>query len=274
MFNREFENIIVGVDFSPYSKIVYEQAKKLSQLWDAQLIVVHAVHDPLVFEPMFFLPIDAPMTEGEYQKRIKKFYGIKGNKIKVIAEHGNTAELMRILCMKYRYALIVAGFKGGSPIAEFFFGGTAQSLIHTSKVPLWLHRGTKVITPKRVLIPHDLSNESNRSIDLFKRLLLNQPKDYEVMFVREKPFPVLNYDLYKMTEKKMLKDEQSKIQYLLGKYPKLPFYTTTGSVTEKIVKRTSRFDLILMTHHNEGDLFAREEAIRLLKKSNIPLLIV
>ena len=274
MFAREFESIIVGVDFSPYSKIVYKQAKNLAKFWRTQLIVAHATQATGVYVPMFFFPIQPPPTDAEYKKRIKKFYQIKDDKVTIAIGHGSPADLMIELCEKYRYAMIVSGYKGAGPIAEFFFGSTAQKLIHKSKVPVWIHRGNKIVIPKRVLIPHDLSSEANQGIDLFKRLSLKQPTEYEVMFVREKPFPVLDYNLYKITERQMLLREQNGIRYLFAKYPRIPFFTTSGSVTEKLVKRTKNFDLILITHHNEGQLFPKNETIGLLKKANTPLLVV
>lgn len=274
MFVSPIENIIVGVDFSTYSKIVVKQAKKLAVLWKAQLIVVHAIHDPLIYSPILFVPVPAPLTELQYKRRIVKEYNLNTSKVKVIAVHGDPTALLNKMSIKFRYSMIVIGYKGHNKIAEFFFGGTAQSLIQKSKVPLWVHRGNRVIMPEKILIPHDLSKESNRSIDLFKQLSLKPPFNYEVMFVRERPFPVLDYKSFKSTEKQQLKDEQQKIQYLLAKYPRLPFFTTTGNVTEKIVKRTNQFDMIIMAHHNPDGLFARNESIRLLQKTNKPLLIV
>lgn len=274
MFINPIEHVIVGVDFSPYSKLVVKQAKRLCALWGAQLVVVHAVHDPLIYSPILFVPVPVPLTEAQYKRRIKKEYHLKLGTIKIFAQHGDPTALLNKFAKKFRHSMIIAGYKGHNQVAEFFFGSTAHSLIQKAKAPLWLHRGDKVVTPSKVLIPHDLTKESNRSIDLFKKLSLRQPTSYEVMFVRERPFPVLDYALYKMTERKMLLDEQGKIQYLLGKYPRLPFFTTAGNITEKIVKRTKQFDIILMTHHNQNGIFARNETARLLSSVNKPLFIV
>lgn len=274
MFVSPIENIIVGVDFSSYSKIIVRQAKKLATLWKAQLIVVHAIHDPLIYSPILFVPVPAPLSETQYKRRIMKEYNLNSTHVKVIALHGDPTDLLNKMAVQFRYSMIVIGYKGHNKISEFLFGGTAQSLIQKAKVPLWVHRGQDVIKPEKILIPHDLSKESNRSIDLFKKLSLKSPFNYEVMFVRERPFPVLDYKSFQATEKRQLKEEQTKIQYLLAKYPRLPFFTTTGNVTEKIVKRTNQFDMIIMAHHNPDGLFARNESIRLLQKTKKPLLIV
>ena len=102
---------------------------------------------------------------------------------------------------------------------------------------------------------------------------LVQPLNYEVYFVREKPFPVLDYELYKLTERRQVVKTQVKIKSLLAKYPRLPLVTTSGDVTDKIVKRTNKFDLLMMAHHNPMGLVYRSETVDLMKKVKTPMLI-
>lgn len=273
MFQQAFKTIIVGVDFSSYSKIVVNQAKLLSKLWKARLVLVHAIHDPVEYSPSLYMSFPNLISEKSYDERIKKLYGVKTSGIKVLAKRGTPAALLMETAGKFPKPLILAGHKGQSKMADFFFGSTAQILAMKSGVPIWIHRGSKVIQPKRILIPHDLSDAANHSIDIVKQLELASPLTYEVYFVKEKAFPVLDYKTYMELDRRLLKESQRKIGNILKSYPHLPLVTANGEVTEKIAKRTGKFDLLVMTHHNQPKLFAKSETAELLRKIKTPMLV-
>jgi hypothetical protein len=166
------------------------------------------------------------------------------------------------------------GYKGHSRVTEFFFGSTARHLALHAKNPIWIHRGDQAIIPKRILIAHDLSNEAHRGIDIFKKMNLLKIMTYQVCFVREKPFPVLDYPLYKSVEEAQLIQEQRQIRSLLAKYPRLEFQATTGEVTERLVQKTRQFDLILVSRHTNKEFYSSSEVLQLMRKSEKPVLIV
>lgn len=273
MFQQAFKTIIVGVDFSSYSKIVVNQAKLLGKLWKARLVLVHAIHDPVEYSPSLYMSFPNLISEKSYEERIKKLYGADSRMVKVLARRGTPAALLIETAGKFPKPLIVAGHKGQSKMADFFFGSTAQILALKSGIPVWIHRGTKVVHPKRILIPHDLSDEANHSIDIVKQLELASPLNYEVFFVKEKAFPVLDYKTYLELDQRIVRESQKKIGNILKAYPHLPFVTAKGEVTEKIVKRTGKFDLLIMTHHNPQKLFSKSETADLLRKIKTPMLV-
>src|SRR3989338_6265468 len=180
MFQDAFKTIVVGVDFSPYSKLVVKQAKLLSQLCNTKLVLVHAIHDPVEYSPSLYMSFPNLISEKSYEERIKKMYEIRNSSAKIIAKRGTPASLLQETARKFSKPLIVVGHKGQSKIVDFFFGSTAQILALKSKIPVWIHRGNKVIKPAKVLIPHDLSLESNHAIDIVKKLSLTTPLTYEV----------------------------------------------------------------------------------------------
>lgn len=273
MFQQAFKTIIVGVDFSPYSKIVVSQAKFLSKLWKARLVLVHAIHDPVEYSPSLYMSFPNLISEKSYEERIKKLYGVQTSVVKVLARRGTPAALLMETAGKFPKPLIMAGHKGQSKMADFFFGSTAQILALKSGIPVWIHRGSKVVQPKRILIPHDLSEEANHSIDIVKQLELASPLNYEVFFVKEKAFPVLDYKTYMDLDRRLARESQKKIGNILKSYPRLPFVTANGEVTEKIAKRTGKFDLLIMTHHNQPKLFSKSETAELLRKIKTPMLV-
>lgn len=274
MFKKAFNAIIVGIDFSEYSKIVVLEAKLLSQLWNTKLIFVHAIHDPVVYSPSLYMSFPNIVSEESYVERIKRIYGIDDSKIKIIAKRGTPTSLLQEVANKFSQPLIMVGHRGHHKIADFFFGSTAQSLALKSKTPVWIHRGSKIIKPDRVLIPHDLSNKSNHSIDIIKKLSLAYPMNYEVYHVQEKAFPVLDFETYKKIKTRLNKRNKTMIENLLRNYPQLSIISEEGEVTPRIVKRTKNFDLLVMAHHNPTGLFSKSETADLLRQVKTPLLVV
>lgn len=273
MFQHVFKTIVVGVDFSPYSQLVVKQAQLLCRIWKAKLVCVHAIHDPVEYSPSLYMSFPNLLDQKSYEERIKKLYGLKLPAVKIFAKRGTPAALLQETARKYPKPLIVAGYKGQSKIAEFFFGSTAQMLALKSKIPIWIHRGNKVIKPEKILIPHDLSEQSNHSIDIVKKMSLSSPLSYEVFFVRQKVFPVLNYRTDIALTRRLLKKTQTKIKNLLKDYPRLPFVETTGEVTDKVVKHTKKFDILVMAHHNPTGLFSKSETADLMKRVKTPIIV-
>lgn len=273
MFQQAFKTIIVGVDFSAYSKTVVSQAKLLSKLWKTKLVLVHAIHDPVEYSPSLYMSFPNLISDKSYEERMMKLYGVKSTSVKVVARRGTPAALLIETAGKYPKPLIMAGHRGQGPMAEFFFGSTAQMLALKSSVSVWIHRGRKVIRPERILIAHDLSEEANVSIDIVKQLELASPLSYEVFFVKEKAFPVLDYKTYLAIDKRITRQNQLKLGNIFKRYPCLPFVSANGEVTDKIAKRTAKFELLIMTHHNPTGLFKKSETAELLKKVKTPLLV-
>lgn len=275
MFKETFETIIVGVDFSDYSKLVVKQARSLCKLWKAKLILAYAIQDQVDYSAAVEFSFPNMIDEQSYESRVKKIYKVsESSSDVVVAEYGIPSSLLTKISEKNPNSLIMVGYKGHSPLANFFFGSTAQSLALKCKSPVWIHRGEKVIQPNRILIPHDLSLKSNLAIDIVEKLALVNPLTYEVFFVKERPFPVLDYKTYKQLEQKMFRRAKNKTEHLLQAYPRINFNSVDGEVTEKIVQRTHKFDLLVMTHHTPTGLFTLNETVELLKKVKVPVLVI
>ena len=275
MFQQPFKTIVVGVDFSPYSKIVVRQAQMLCRMWNAKLVLVHAIDNPVDYAASPYGSVYWPNLSNSktYVSRIKKVYGIKSALTKIIAKSSTPVRLITETAKKFERPLLMAGYKGHNKIVEFVFGSTAQQLAMKSKIPVWIHRGNKVIRPKKILIPHDLSQASDRSIDVVRKLSLACPTTYEVFHVNQKPFPILDYNTFTKMNRQLEKATQTKIQHLLKEYPRIHLKTASGNVTEKIVKRSNDFDLLVIAHHNPAGLLSKSETATLMKKVRTPLIV-
>lgn len=272
MLQQKIQTIIVGVDFSEYSHLVAKQAKLLAKLWKCKLVYVHAILDPVQYAPALYYPLPNRLSNEYYQKEVKKIY--QTGKSDVLVRSGMPSAVLLEAAQKFTNPMIIAGYKGVRPVEEFFFGSTAQSLVYNGNFPVWIHRGNKVIQPKKVLIPHDLSLEANHSIDTINELSLAAPMKYEVFFVQQKPYPVLDYSKYTLAEKKMMEVSAAKAKDLKKKYPKIRFSAAKGDITSMISKKSSNFDLMVVTHHHRSGFYNPGATVTLLKNINKPTLVV
>lgn len=273
MFQQAFKTIVVGVDFSDYSKLVVKQARFLCKLWNTKLVLVHAISDPVIYAPSLYISFPNLLDSKHYKARILKTYGIKNSEVKIFAERDLPSELLINVSNKYPQSLIMVGHKGMGALASFFFGSTAQSLAIKSKKPVWIHRGLKVIQPKKILIPHDLSLKSNQAVDIVKKLSLSEPLSAEIFHVQDKVFPILDYKQYVKLQAQLEENTKQKVSESLKNYRDIPVVTRQGRVSDKILRRSNKFDLLVMTHHNPTGLFSKSETASLLKKVKTPVLI-
>ncbi len=274
MLLSPFDAIVVGVDFSVNSRTVVKQAMLFAEMWKTKLIFVHAVNEPLSVSPVLYKSMRISRSASYYKEQIKNIYGIKSRPIQVIVEFSIPTDLILRSAKRFKNPLTVVGYKSHNRFVEMLFGSTARHLISVSKSPLWMHRGNQVVRPDRLLIAHDLSKESNRGIDMFRKLNLAAPTTYQVYFVREKPFPVLDYAIYKQIEHVQLKQEQNRIKKLFSKYPRIQFQATTGDITEKIVQKTRQFDAVLISHKQKKEFYSSSETLHLMRRSEKPLIVV
>lgn len=274
MQQQKIKTIVVGVDFSEYSKIVVKQANLLSKLWKTNLVLVHAVQDPVQYAPAIYVPFPNLLPLESYESEIMKFYKITSKAVKLVAVRGVPSDCLIQIAKKQDQPMIMVGYKGNRPIAEFFFGSTAQSLVFKAKMPVWIQRGRKVMIPKKVLVPHDLSLEANESIDMVKEISEASPLKYEVFFVQERPYPVMNYTAFTLAEMHNLNVSVAKIRRLKRNYPNLSVKAEKGNLTTKVQKQAKNFDLLVMSHHNPKRFFGGSETVNLLQHVNKPALIV
>lgn len=273
MFQQAFKTIVVGVDFSDYSKIVVNQAKLLCKLWNTKLVLVHAISDPVEYAPSLYISFPHLLDRKHYKSRIIRTYNIKTSHVEIIAERDIASELLQRIAEERPQSMIMVGHKGVGAFTSFFFGSTAQNLAMKAKVPVWIHRGTKLIKPRKIMIPHDLSLKANRSIDIVKKLALAEPISAEIFHAQDRVYPILSYEEYTRLQKKLAKSTQERVSETLQKYRDLPLVMRQGNVTDKILRRTNKFDLLVMTHHNPSGLFSKSETLKLLKKVKTPVLI-
>lgn len=274
MFQQAFKTIIVGVDFSDYSKLVVKQAKLLSKLWKTRLVLVHAMSEPIEYAPTLYNAFPDFFDRTHYKRRLLKTYAVNENEVDIYVEREVPSALLMQVAEKYPQCLVMIGSVGMSGLTRLLFGSTAQNMALQAKFPVWIHRGQKTVKPQRIMIPHDLTVKSNRSLDLLQRLSLLQPVKAEIFHVQDQVYPVLDYKEYARMKSKLNQKTFDQMQQVLQNYRPIPVTVREGDVVEKILRRTRKFDLLVMTHYHSSGFFSKSTTATLLKKIKMPVLIV
>lgn len=248
MKNKDIKNIIVGVDLSPYSKVVVQQAQLFSDHLKIPMTIVHVNSE---FWPSKNYPDDLYIG---FDRKIRSMYSLKKD-TKIVIKFGKAAEELIRVAKKTKKPMIVVGHKGHNTLSRVFFGSTADSVAQASPFPVWIHREEKTIVPKKFLVPTDLTKRSDYTIkkaDPFSRQFGGK---IELYHVQNEPPLILDYTAWTILYEKVKKDEAAKLNAFTKKYPGVKVSQTSGNISGTILKYSNKFDVIVVTpSHEDTDL--------------------
>jgi nucleotide-binding universal stress UspA family protein len=134
-----YERIVVGVDFSIYSRFAVRTA--LSLAGDAELYIVHAFQIPF----MGFLAGDETQKQfqGEHEVRLRKLVeeemayltessapdDSKNLNVKTVIRNGDTREVLQSETKRLRSNLVILGTHGRTGLAQHYFGSVATDFL-------------------------------------------------------------------------------------------------------------------------------------------------
>ncbi|OYZ13443.1 MAG: hypothetical protein B7Y39_17640 [Bdellovibrio sp. 28-41-41] len=250
MKQKTISSLVVGVDFSEYSKLVAREAKQLAEKLQLSLVYVFSYEDGHLYK-YYALP-DRYAVMDQFQTKVRNYYNLDYSP-KIVIRFGRADKEIIAVAKKERNPMIIVGHKSGHSIAKFFLGSVAESLASISPFPLWIHRGNKVKLPKKILIPSDLSERSEKTISEVKNLKKTFHSDFEVYHVLQPPSPLLDYEIWSTLNNEIKDDDDQKIRAFKKKYPKLKTVRARGPVIDTINSRSKRFDLIAITPHSRAE---------------------
>ncbi len=254
MANRKIKTLIVGVDFSKYSKVVVQQAKMLSEKLKIPIVYVNIFEQPYVSE--WILKTALAELERHFEKEIRKTYKLN-KKDKVIVRCGQAFQHILDIAKKFTNPLIVVGHRGKSGVfARFFIGSTAERLALKSPFPVWIHRGKRPIFPKHVLVPCDLTKRGRHALDSVKAMGFGSNLQVELYHVIQPPFPVLDYAAWSNTYERIKEKNISMIRMFKKKNPGLKVVEIEGDINEEIEQQSRKFDLVAITPREHKGSFA------------------
>jgi nucleotide-binding universal stress UspA family protein len=159
---KKFNKIMVGCDFSSYSKKTLEYAAKLTEKLQAELIIVNVINkrdiDTIlkVAEKHFDRTIEKYVenTAEDYEKRLKEERTRRMEKLieEVSCGHLSIKKVFRVgvpfqeliqAAEDEGADLMVMGKKGRSDIADVLFGSNAEKVFRRCPIPLLSVRSIK-----------------------------------------------------------------------------------------------------------------------------------
>lgn len=269
MQHQTVNNIVVGIDFSKYSRTVLKEAQQLSETMSASLSIVY-VYD-------YFQTLGGTIEEFELRikQQILKLYKLK-NDSAVFLRMGDPATQLIEFCKKFQSApLLVVGFKGHSKIARFFLGSTAEKVATLSPFPVWIHRGLRALLPKKVLVPSDFTEQTDRALSRLKVFESTFHPALELYHVIADPIPVLDFPVYKEAYKRLHDEDDKLFAEFLKTHSEIKTVRGSGNIIDKIEKRSKKFDLIAFSPHgkNKAVPILGKVATKLVRSGTKPILI-
>jgi nucleotide-binding universal stress UspA family protein len=266
--NLNIRTIVVGVDFSAYSKLVVKEAKQLAKKLNASIVYVY------VFEDIYLFDSARVQMAEDYQRAIRKTYKLKA-KDRVIVSFGQPhAEILKVGKM-FSKPLIMLGHRGHNAFTRFFLGSTAERLTLMSPYPVWIHRGKKTGLPKKVLIPCDFSTHAHHKVKKLANLKRTFNANLEAYHVFQEPMPILDYQIWQMVYEEMKKNEEQMLRSFKRRHPQLKTKVVSGNVSQKILDRAKAFDLVALYLKAKKNRSAFGSITnKLIRSSQRPLLVI
>lgn len=273
-----FKNIVVGVDFSPYSKIVVKQALRLARQFEAKVTLVHAAAFPMTFDAEYTIIRNAAVDLASVGKSLRKFYQInEKSKNRVVVKEGEPADIIMAEAKKLDNPLIIVGSQGGGgPLSRFLVGSDAEKIALKSPFPVWVHRGQKTVPLHKIVMPTDLSANSQNLMKKIKNWKFGKDIFLRYLFVRPATVPMINYPQYKEAMDKIRHDLSKTLRQFKKQGPKIPLITAEGNAAEKITQIGHHYDVIAMNpHHHSGFLSSYGHLTsKVMRLSHNPVLVL
>lgn len=140
-----FRKILFCTDFSDTAEKAFDYALKLSRSYGAELILFHAVHQPVypaLTEPYFtggILETAEERLREEALREIRNRYLPRippGLSHRVLVHHAPPAQEILNMVETEGIDLVVMGTRGRSPVEMFVFGSVAQRVIRRCPCPV------------------------------------------------------------------------------------------------------------------------------------------
>ena len=265
------KTLIVGVDLSDYSNLVAAEAKQLSDELGLPLIYVFVYEDVNQYQET--VTLDRRKVAMLYEEKIRSQYRVE-DKQKVIIRFGRADKEIIAVAKKEKNPLLLVGHKSGHAIARFFLGSVAEKLASTSPFPLWIHRGEKVLLPKKILIPSDLSARSDKTIAEVEGLNKTFNSDVEIYHVLNQPFPILDYQAWSAVETAIKEADDKRIKSFKKKHPSLKLIRSRGSVAESIQQHSKKYDLVAVSPRPKSKVSFGRVTGKIVRSGDTPVLVI
>ncbi|HEY1038676.1 MAG TPA: universal stress protein [Bacteroidia bacterium] len=162
------KTILVPVDFSETSINAAKYACELAKKLEANIILFHAYHVPVVVgeAPAFIPPLDeVEKTSLKNLQRLKEdlmFQNERLVSVLCICKCGFAVDEIKLYAKEHRVDFIVMGTQGVGYLAERLLGSTTSALIHNTKSPIIaIDKNARYSEMKKIVFACEYAEERN-----------------------------------------------------------------------------------------------------------------
>ena len=140
---KPFDKILFANDFSENSEHAFDYALTLAKQFDARLIIVHVINEPVDLRGFYvphisFEKLEKEIEEGA-EKMMQKFCRTKAKdytNYETLIIAGIPYEEILRKANEEQVSIIVLGTQGRKGIDHFLFGSTAERVVRNAKCPV------------------------------------------------------------------------------------------------------------------------------------------
>lgn len=170
----KLKNILVPVDFSPFSDMAVEYALSLAEKFEAKVVLAHAIvlfnEEP--YEEAFLKAYEREVKLKEKETNdlfipISEKASERGVEVSSEILRGfSAADAILELIATSEYDLVVMGTHGRTGLKKWIYGSVAEKVVRMSPVPvLTVHNEMSEFNLERILVPVDFSDYSKKAVE-------------------------------------------------------------------------------------------------------------
>jgi nucleotide-binding universal stress UspA family protein len=163
------KKILLATDMSPRCDRALDRAVSLSEQWQAELVVLHALEEPATDmleagekPPSWRRPPDPVVVAS---KQLIADVGVIAKKAKIIIEEGDPVEVIDRLVEGESFDLVVTGVARNELFGRFGLGRTVDRLLRHLQVPLLVVKSRVREPYRRIVTAVDFSDSSRHALE-------------------------------------------------------------------------------------------------------------
>ncbi|MEA3497827.1 MAG: universal stress protein [Campylobacterota bacterium] len=261
------KRIVAAVDNSKIADEVLKRALLLAEEDDCVVTVVHTIDVPWFDAPKFFggdefKEIDEIQIKKKIEEKVEKL--TKGTNVKysVFVSSGDASGKIIHIAQQEDAQIIILGAHGKDDITTKKFGTTAQKVTQDSHIPVLVVKNRAEVDYKNILVPTDLSEFSQKSIQFTKNVFKNN--DIKLVHIYQQPVKIdeefynLSYEEKELLNKRILffaKQDLEKFEKSVDiqKGELIESSTTVEDDLTNVIKNNNN-DLVIMGSHGTKNI--------------------
>ncbi len=290
-----FKKILVGIDFSEISDVVFESALYTAKLYGGEIHLIHVIEpispifqeegfEPLIQTEEFQVVIEVEsVLKEEASEKLEK-YVLKGKsegvKISKHVEIGNIAETILEISDSNDFDLIVIGSHKKGLIEKLLLGSVAEKIVNKSKISTFVVKGNPLNLLNKILCGYDFLPNSIEALEVAKEL--SKLTRSEIIIVHadsDEWFAHLRHIYEKVYEKKINLLEKIKEEISNNISVPVKVEIKKGKPEEVLLDAVNRYspDIVVVGKRKGKDIkrfFLGTTAMRMVENSPVHVLIV